>query len=151
MPKNNIRYLVNAATEQELCAHLKECSVDFNPPLAERVHIEEYSKKLFEKSVLFEAWVGNIIVGLIAAYFNDSLGRCAFITSVSVLKSFTGLGIASELLKMCIAHARQNDYKEINLEVSGASGQAIRLYKKYDFVNCGCRGDALLMKLDLAL
>ncbi len=149
MPVNNIKYLVNTATVQEIGVHLEQCSADFLPPLAERVNIGEYSKKIHKKSVRFEAWADDKLVGLISAYFNDDFDRSAFVTSVSVLKGFTGRGIASGVLNICVAYARQNFYKEINLEVNKASRQAIRFYEKFNFVKCERNGDILLMKLKI--
>ncbi|MBK8698425.1 MAG: GNAT family N-acetyltransferase [Saprospiraceae bacterium] len=82
----------------------------------------------------FEAWKENSLVGLVAIYFNENADHSAYITNVSVLKSFMGSGIASELLGQCIGYAVSENFMEIKLEVNKESSHAINLYRKYDFV-----------------
>jgi ribosomal protein S18 acetylase RimI-like enzyme len=146
MKTTNIRYKIKTATENEIFSHLTECSDTFVPPLAEGVNINEYAKKIFEKSVTFEAWADKLLVGFIAAYFNDNVDGSAFITNVSVLKKFIGLGIASKLLDMCIEHARKNNFREIMLEVHKRNNAAICLYNKFSFKNYETEDDILLLK-----
>jgi ribosomal protein S18 acetylase RimI-like enzyme len=141
----DIKYKINTATEKDICAHLKECNSNFKPSLSERIDIDEYSKKIFDKSITFEAWQNNILAGTIAAYFNKA-NQSAFITNVSVLKNFMGLGIASELLKMCIEYTTKNNIKEIKLEVNQKNDHAINFYKKFYFTQDDIKGDELIMK-----
>jgi ribosomal protein S18 acetylase RimI-like enzyme len=144
-----IIYKIKTAKTQEILAHLNECNDGFYPPLIERVNLEEYSQKLFEKSVTFEAWNENVLVGLLAAYFNQNMDRSVFITNVSVLKKFMGLGIASELLGQCIKYAIGKKIMEIKLEVNKESAHAISLYGKFDFVMDGVSEGFVKMKLNL--
>ncbi len=144
-----IIYKVKTATLTEIFAHLMACDDDFHPPLNERVNIKEYSQKIFEKSITFEAWRGVTLVGLLAAYFNDIPSRSTFITNVSVLKNFMSLGIASELLRKCIGHAVQENIREIRLEVNKRDSQALGLYRKFDFVVDGLDNDFLKMKIEM--
>jgi ribosomal protein S18 acetylase RimI-like enzyme len=146
MKANNIRYKIKTATEYEIFLNLTECSDAFIPPLAERVNINEYAKKIHEKSITFEAWVGKLLVGFLAAYFTDNADGLAFITNVSVLGKFAGLGIASMLLDMCIEHARNNNFQELALEVHRQNNPAIRFYNKFGFKNYETKDDILLMK-----
>lgn len=144
-----IIYKIKTVNAQEILAHLKECSDDFYPPLIERVNLEEYSRKLLEKSITFEAWNQNFLVGLLAAYFNQNTDRSVFITNVSVLKKFMGMGIASELLGQCIKYAASKKIREIELEVNKESAYAINLYGKFDFVIEGVSERLVKMKLKL--
>jgi ribosomal protein S18 acetylase RimI-like enzyme len=144
---SQIKYKTKTATVKEIYSHLKECNYNSYPHLDERVNVKEYSIKLFDKSVTFEAWVDNILVGLVATYFNDMENRSGYITNVSITKNYMGLGIASELMNMCIRYASQYNFKEIELEVYKDNNPAILLYKKYGFMDCKNRGDFVLMKL----
>jgi hypothetical protein len=56
MKTGSLKYTTKIATEFEIFLHLTGCSESFIPPLAERVNISEYAKKIFERSVTFEAW-----------------------------------------------------------------------------------------------
>jgi len=149
MGGSNIEYRINTASEKQIYMHLKDCNDNFLPPLDERVDLEEYSKKISNKCILLEAWADHVLVGFIAAYFTDNLNRSSFITNVSVLKDFIGMGLASELLNQCIKYAQKKDYKEIKLEVYKDNVQAIRLYEKFNFIDHGAKDDLRLMKLDI--
>lgn len=147
---SKLQYKTKTATEEEICSHLRECSIHFRPPLEERVNIEEYSRKLFDKSVTFEAWADGILAGLAAAYFNDPENRFGYITNLSRMKRFAGLGIASGLMDLCIRYARQRNFKEIRLEVHKDNGAAVSLYRKSGFVDYESKNDFLFMKLELS-
>jgi ribosomal protein S18 acetylase RimI-like enzyme len=150
MDRNQTKYKIKTATEKEILAHLMECNNSFSPPLSERIDLKEYSRKIFEKSITFEAWRDHLLVGLIAAYFDKNFGYSAFITDVSVMKGFTSLGIASELLNKCIGYARKKNFREIKLEVNKDNDHAINLYRKFDFINDGTRDDFLKMKIEIS-
>lgn len=131
---DSIRYLTNDASEAVIAEHLSQCDVDFVPPLSTRVEIGAYSRKIASKATRFEAWAGDRMVGLVAAYCNDQQTRCAYITSVSVLREWAGKGIAAHLLKRCIEHAKASNMCRISLEVASGNISAIELYRKRGFV-----------------
>lgn len=130
----NINYKTKSALTEEIYSHLKECNENFIPPLEEKVNIMNYSKKIFENAITFEAWNEKILVGLIAAYLNDTENKSAFITNVSTIKSYMGKGIANELMRMCINYSKNHNFKVVNLEVSSKNADALNLYLKYGFV-----------------
>ncbi|MGD9494010.1 MAG: GNAT family N-acetyltransferase [Bacteroidales bacterium] len=134
MITSKINYTTKTATTFNIEGHLTACKENFTPPLNETIDIEAYSFKIYKFAVTFEAWYNNQLVGLIAAYFNDEINKTAFITNVSVLKSFQGFGIASALLKKCIEYAKKNNMQKIALEVHTANSSAINLYRKFCFI-----------------
>jgi len=142
----NFQYTTNAATEDEILLHLKECDDNFIPTLSKRLNILEYSKKISKFSVKFESWCDEVLIGLISVYFTDINNKSGFITNVSVLKEYMGRGIASTLLNMCIEYATKNGIREISLEVNKYNNSAIHLYKKFDFTIYEIKGDIALMK-----
>ena len=129
-----IEYLLNTASAAEIAKHLLHCDADFIPPLSSRVDINNYAQKLASKATKFEAWSGGRLVGLVAAYCNDQENRLAYITSVSVLKEWMGQGIAANLLKQCITHAKDAGMQQISLEVASNNQPAMGLYEKNGFV-----------------
>jgi ribosomal protein S18 acetylase RimI-like enzyme len=143
-----IVYKIKTASTAEILQHLKNCSSNFSPPLDERVDVDVYSQKLHEKSITFEAWNGHLLAGLLAAYFNQNT-RFVFVTNVSVLKDYMGLGIASELLRQCITDAQDKNFDEIKLEVHAENYPAIALYRKFNFINDGGGNDCSRMKMEL--
>jgi ribosomal protein S18 acetylase RimI-like enzyme len=144
----SVTYKIKTANENEIYTHLIECSDNFYPPLAGRVDIREYSKKIATKAVTLEAWMQNELIGLIAAYINTE-NKDSFITNVSVIKKYSGAGVASKLLADCIVYAKERDIKKIRLEVNKDNAPAIGFYTKFDFKVSGTKDDELIMKLNL--
>ena len=146
----DLKYTEGVASEQEIYSHLMKCNENFIPHLEKKVNIHEYSRKIFEKAVTFEAWVDGILAGLVAAYFNDLENRFGYVTNVSRMKRYAGLGIASALMNLCIRYARQWNFKEIRLEVHKDNGAAVSLYRESGFVDYESKNGFLFMKLKLS-
>ena len=75
--KKPIAFRSSKATEAQIAEHLARCDADFVPPLSGRVEINDYAKKISIKAKRFEAWSGDILVGLVAAYCNHHEKRIA--------------------------------------------------------------------------
>ena len=123
-------YSTSSATADEILTHLRACSDDFVPPLAQRVNLHDYASKLSMHSTTFEAWCGDLVVGLVAGYFNTATG---FISNVSVMKKHHDQGIASNLLKRCHQEAENRGIPALRLEVSSDNVPATNLYKKLGY------------------
>jgi len=141
-----LKYKVTTASIEQVYSHLKACDGNFSPPLSSRINLLEYSRKMFEKSVSFEAWQGDVLVGMINAYLNDASNQTGFITNVSVLKEYMGKGIAASLLEMCLESARNLGFIRIRLEVTQENSAAIKLYSKAGFKVVDEFGENLLME-----
>jgi len=128
-----VEYLLNRASGAEIAEHLLRCDADFVPTLSERVEIPDYAKKIVNKATRFEAWSNGSLIGLVAAYCNDQETHIAHITSVSVLKAWTGQGIGANLIDQCVTQAKAVGMQQIGLEVAAANVAAIRLYEKSGF------------------
>jgi len=145
----DVTYRIKTANTQEILEHLRKCDDSFQPILTKRVNIEEYARKICDKAITFEAWHGKILVGLLAAYFSNDSKRCVFITNVSVLEDFMGMGVASRLLQECKQYAVQENFWEIRLEVNKENVRAIHLYRKFNFALDETGKDVLTMRLEL--
>lgn len=146
----DLKYSEGIASIQAIYSHLMQCNETFTPFLSERVDIQEYSIKIFERAVTFEAWSADTLVGLVAAYFNDSDAQTGYITSVSTLRSYMGKGIASKLINMSIEYARRSAFKRICLEAAQENSIAIRTYKECGFREVKCDNGVMIMTLDIA-
>lgn len=129
-----IEFGLNKASEAQIAEHLLRCDADFVPPLSDRVEINDYAKKITSKATRFEAWSGDKLVGLVAAYCNDWEQRIAYITSVSVSREWMGKGIAARLVGQCVEHAKVSGMRQISLEVANDNVPAIGLYEKSGFI-----------------
>lgn len=148
MSTSEIIYKIKSANENEIYLHLIKCSDNFLPLLSEKINIREYSKKLFQKSVTFEAWDHKDLIGCVASYFNEA-ELSGFITNVSIIKEFMGRGIASILINQCVEYAKGIKINEVLLEVNVASTDAIHLYKKIGFTDLNKNENNIIMKLKL--
>jgi ribosomal protein S18 acetylase RimI-like enzyme len=147
LSNNIILYKTNTAVTTDIILHLKTCNNEFIPKLDTRVNLEEYSQKINQNAVTFEAWNKLELIGLIAAYFNQE--KCGFISNVSVVKNHSGIGIASKLLLMCIEYAKSNKFNTLRLEVNKENNPAIYFYRKYNFIEIEKTIDSLIMHLKL--
>lgn len=143
-----IEYLANRASGAEIEKHLLCCEADFVPALSERVEIPDYAQKIARKATRFEAWSNGALVGLVAAYCNDRETRIAHITSVSVMKGWTGKGIAAKLIAQCVEHAKASGMRQVGLEVAADNMPAIKLYQKSGFLASLLNRPFIQMKLD---
>lgn len=141
-------YRQSSATQSQIRAHLEHCDSTYQPPLSQRVCIDDYATKIAQNAETFEAWGHQKLVGLVATYFNVAAGS-GFVTSVSVEDGFTGHGIASTLMALCIERAQLLGVTLIALEVFRSNTQAINLYKKHGFVECASESGSIRMQLSL--
>lgn len=133
----DLKFRVKTASCRAITAHLFQSAECFVPPLYSYVNIEEYGKKIFDNAVTFEVWNVGKLVGLIAAYYNDRETKIGYITSVSILELYNGLGIASKLLNQAIDYGRINGFSKVGIEVEPDNIKALRLYEKHGFVAAG--------------
>ena len=144
-----VEYLLNNASVAQIAGHLLCCDADFVPPLSVRVEIRDYAQKIADKATRFEAWSNGTLVGLVAAYCNDLETRIAHITSVSVLKGWTGNSIAAHLIDQCVERAAAAGMRQITLEVAVDNMPAINLYEKSGFIVSKTNGAFVRMNLNL--
>lgn len=144
-----VKYYIKKATVTDLFANLKACDKDFFPPLSERVNLEEYSNKLYENSVTFEAWNEDKLIGMVAAYFNNITESVGYITNVCVENKFKGNNIATGMLMNCINYAAENHFKTIILEVNEKNNAAVSLYEKFNFRTIDVRNENIKMQLEI--
>ncbi|WP_182867669.1 GNAT family N-acetyltransferase [Rhodopirellula sp. JC639] len=136
------------ATSVQILQHLDACSAQFRPPLADRVDLPTYAEKLFDQSVTFEAWCGNVLAGLVACYVNEQTQPAsAFVSNVSVLAENRSQGIARRLMILCHDEVKRRGVQVISLEVSSDNTPAIRLYTQLGYIKMTNDGGKLGMQL----
>lgn len=121
------------AALQVVIDHLNACDAHFIPALSTRVSITDYAEKLHRYAELIEAWSGETLVGLAAIYANQQPSGNAFLSSLSVLKTFQRRGIALQLLAKAIPYCRDANVAAISLEVDYRNEAARRFYAHHGF------------------
>jgi ribosomal protein S18 acetylase RimI-like enzyme len=130
-----MNFTIDQASLEDIRKHLETCDSEFDPHLSSTVNLYEYSQKIEKYSTTFEVWSEKELTGLVAAYFNDPEKRTGFITNVSVLPNYKGMGLASRLMENVIIFAKDHHYQNIKLEVKSFNTAAIHLYSKFGFVS----------------
>jgi ribosomal protein S18 acetylase RimI-like enzyme len=128
-----VEMMRNRADAAQVAEHLRACDAGFVPPLGDRVDLDVYAEKIVQRAERFEAWSGEQLAGLVAAYCNDDGRQTAFVTNVSVLPPRRGGGIAQRLLRACVAFVRDAGFERIELEVDPRNSAATLLYRKLGF------------------
>ena len=131
-----IEFQANRASAQQIFKHLSCCDADFVPILSSRVEIGKYAQKIVCNATRIEAWSRSKLIGLIAVYCNDQKGRIAYITSVSVIRTWAGRGVGTLLMNQCVERAKASGMQRVTLQVDEENVQAIRFYKKIGFTVC---------------
>jgi ribosomal-protein-alanine N-acetyltransferase len=137
---------LNTADGAAVATHLAHCDADFIPALSSRVKIAEYANKIAGRATRFEAWYGETLVGLVAAYFGTGEARVVHITNVSVLRERSGHGIAAALMRRCLERAKEQGIGRITLEVGEKNAPALRLYEKFGFRSIDRSGELIIME-----
>lgn len=146
----NSELTLNKSDAAAVESHLRECNERFSPPLSARVDLGAYARKLALLSDRLEAWHEGRLVGLVAAYLNNSESRQGFVSSVSVCFQAEGRGLASELMRKCIQLAREKGCESLGLEVGERDQRTLAFYLKHGFTLSGKgRSGFLLMELNL--
>ncbi|KKG09285.1 N-acetyltransferase [Methanosarcina sp. 2.H.A.1B.4] len=117
----------------------------FIPPLNQMVDINKYSDKLVHNADCFFIQNHRKNIGFLAIYTNDYSRKIAFISSVSIVPEYQGIGISQKLIDFSIEHARKKGMKYIKLEVNENNIKAIKLYKKNRFSVKSNDNSSLLM------
>lgn len=144
-----VNYRINTASASQIADHLLKCDTDFTPPLSDRVEIDKYAMKIASKATRFEAYSDGVLIGLVAAYMSSQHNDLAYITNVSLVREWTGKGIASRLVSQCIEYAKTSAIRQIDLEVADANAAAIKLYKRLGFVADNANTPFVAMTLHL--
>ncbi|GAA3099246.1 GNAT family N-acetyltransferase [Rhizobium viscosum] len=143
-----IRNTLGCASAKEIAEHLLICDNAFVPRLSSRTDIARYAHKVFSNAQCFEAWAEDILVGLVAAYCDNHETNTAFITNVSVLPNWQGLGVATQLMSRCCQQVFEAGFKKIELQVSQGNKIAISFYEKHGFAAVKEENGTLNMILD---
>ena len=124
----------NRSRTSDIVSHLLACDEKFVLKLNESVSIPSYSKKLVSYAVRFEAWSNKTLIGLVAGYMNDFKSLNSFITNVSVLPNWYGMGIAENLLRNYLYFVADSGFVCVMLNVDSRNKRALSLYKKFGFL-----------------
>jgi ribosomal protein S18 acetylase RimI-like enzyme len=135
------RFAENTAPQPQLVSLLKACDASFMPPLSDRVDIDSYATKLFNRAERIEAWFQSELVGLLGIYLTAAGAGAGFISNVCVHPSHGGHGVGSALIELCKQRALRDMFTAIELEVCIKNLPVVSLYQRHGFSFIRTSGD----------
>lgn len=126
---------MNQNEKDRLLEFLLEVDKDFPVALSNKVNINDYSKKLYEKADVIYKEEGNEIVGCVAGYCRNSFENIAYISLVATKKSYRNQGISTELINKFIDMAKSQNKNAIHLYASAEDYRVVLRYKRLGFVD----------------
>ncbi len=146
----DVEHRVATASVAAVARHLRAVDPRFDPPLHRRVELDAFALRIVSGAVTFEAWQDDELVGLVSAYVNAGPGGTAFINHVGVAPGHEGRGLATTLLRACMAYAARAAHVRVRLEVAEGNRRARDLYFRLGFVEEGPPSDtSVFMTRDL--
>jgi ribosomal-protein-alanine N-acetyltransferase len=127
-----MKFALDESDVGQLLTHLQGADVGFIPPLSTRLNLSAYADKMVKNARRVEAWDSQVLAGCIAIYADRTAG-VGFITNVSVLPSYQGSGLASQLLKRALDLAVALGLVRVRLEVHADNAAARALYRRHGF------------------
>ena len=145
-----MKVLIENKTQAEILKYFKSNSRVFFEPLDNRVNIDEYARKLAKFSTQFWLYDEGSLVGFMAAYLNDTSSKIAYISTISVIKSYQGKGGGKLLINNLIQLAARKKFYKIRLEVAANNSKAIRFYRKQGFYLFMKKDESYIMEKPLS-
>lgn len=144
-----IVYKQSSLTKDSLVFFLDKISEEYTPPLRTVVCLSDYAEKILQNGVIFEAWEGNNLIGIVAGYFNDIQNSFAFITLVYVIPERRKNNIGVHLMNNAISFAKERHLNNMHLSVKVDNSRAQTFYKKLGFYIIGQSVDSYNMRKEL--
>ena len=94
---------------------IKKINYDFPIPVSEKVDLNEYCEKLWEKAELVAEVQDEEIRGLVAGYMNDLENGSAYISLVGVSRDFRNQGLGKKLVHQFVLLCREKQIRSVNL------------------------------------
>lgn len=112
---------------------LMKVDSDFNPPLSLSLDLDEYSKKIASKAILFTRFNDKTLIALCAIYATDNEYLQAYLTLLAVDPAFRGRGVAKKLISEMEAYVLDAGFKYVKLEVYKNNVSALSMYRRFGY------------------
>lgn len=129
---------MNVVSLDMIEAFLIDVDMDFPIPLSDKVILNEYAVKLYEKATLCCEIDNGTIVGMVAGYTENIINDMAYIALVGVKKEYRGNGIASKLIKQFIDISHNKKINRIHVYTDCSNKNAMLMYEKLGFKIFNC-------------
>ena len=114
----------------DLLNFINKVDHQFEPPLSERVKIEDYAKKLYEEAHVIAVFENNEIQAACAYYCTPDKFNFAFLSFVASLKK----GLGGDLIKAMISHCKEMGVEGIETQTWETNYKSLKMFKRFDFI-----------------
>jgi glycosyltransferase involved in cell wall biosynthesis/GNAT superfamily N-acetyltransferase len=136
-------------SKESIYLYLNKNSDYFIPPLRDRINVLSFSEKIYSFALQFWIHFDNEPIAFAACYFNNPQKDFGFITTISVIKPYQNIGLGVKLINHIVTFAKQNQFKEIRLEVSNENTSAVAFYFKYGFNILERKSNSMILNLNI--
>lgn len=112
---------------------IKKINYDFPIPVSEKVDLNEYCEKLWEKAELVAEVQEGEIRGLVAGYVNDLKNGSAYMSLLGVSRDFRNQGLGKKLVHQFVLLCREKQIRSVNLYTHKTNQAAIKMYEGLGF------------------
>lgn len=121
-------------SSDQILEFLKEVDGDFPVPLSQKVDLETFSVKLFDKATLVCKIEDEEILSMIAGYTQNLKDGLAYISVMATKRKARGQGLAEKLLKEFLNRCEAVGVDAVHIYTVSSNTSAVRLYEKFGFV-----------------
>lgn len=132
---NFLAYFKQAHGETDFLTTYPDEATHTSEEMAEKFEL----KKESENAVEVCAFVDGRLIGSAGNHMISTREKLRHRAEfgISVIREFWGLGIGSALTEVCIELAKEAGFLQLELEAVADNASALRLYRKYGFVEYG--------------
>lgn len=126
--KNNVK------SKKRILKFLTEIDGIFPVNLSDKVDLNEYVNKIFEKGIIIISEFNNEIVGVLTGYINDKKNKLAYISVLGIKKEYQRRNIGKKLLHIFEQEAKKQKMTNILLYTHKENVGAIKFYEREGYI-----------------
>ncbi|MBU1666965.1 GNAT family N-acetyltransferase [bacterium] len=149
MKNNKIDFYIKSLSQEKILNFLEKNNKSHYKKLSDVVNLDAYAEKISKHAMHFTLYDKEKLIGFSACYFNDDKSKVGYISGISLLEGYRGLGLASQLVTNIIEYGKQNSFKEININPDCNNSVLIDFFLKNGFVKYEKINDRCLLKYSI--
>ncbi len=132
--QRDIVFSIKSLSKKEIFGFLKKNENDHYQKLSDLVDLEDYAQKLSEKALHFTLYDQDTLIGFSGCYFNDETSKVGYISGISILDAYRGIGLGGQLLKHIVVYGKENGFRVVNITPDCNNNGLISFLEKYGFI-----------------
>ena len=143
--RETIQFTHGPLSKEDIFEFLDENASSHFIDLRKLVDLDKYSKKLSDRATHFCLYDKGKLIGFSACYFNDQASRVGYISGISLLDGYRGIGLGSSLLQRVIQRGTELKFREVHVSVDRRNVILTAFFEKNGFVKLDTIGGRYLL------